>query len=70
MIVMVNGVATDVSGFAGADSESFYRAQKRSTATRIRQRDLAAGQGSTAYFPGTPRHRKHKGDSVAGVRFK
>jgi hypothetical protein len=70
MVIVINGIPTDVSNFAGADSESFYRAQKRASATRVRERESGAGQGNTAYFPGTPRHRKHKGDSVAGVRFK
>lgn len=68
--IMVNGVAVPIDELDGPVGDKLTAAYRRHRANHAHPPVGACGQGSHARFVGTPRLRKHKGDSVLGVRFK
>ena len=67
--IRVNGKDIPIEDFNGVDDELLTAAYRRHNQARANGSSYCGVHGGTMAI-GTPRHRKHKGDNVAGVRIK
>ena len=67
--IRVNGRDMPIEEFSGVGEEELTDAYRRHNQARANESSYCGVRGGTMHI-GTPRHRKHKGDNIAGVRIK